>query len=298
MQLFEAEDLKYTYSPEHTPIGTVQPGELFTIDTSDCFTGRYSDPANFTPEVAAWVESNLNPVTGPLAVAGAVAGGAVEITIESIMVTTPASVVVSRCQAVSPHDWWHEEDHVRPLGIRDGRIELRPEWSIPISPLIGCLATAPQVETVLSRHEGAYGGNMDCPDITSGAVVTLPVEVDGGLVYFGDCKAAMGMGEITCSAEVGTRLTARVTPVPRPPSMRCPRVRTGTQLTTIVSDISLADAARHAFAQLKLWLQDDYGLTSADAAVLLGLTGHCRICQVSNQLHTASATIDLAVLPN
>ena len=57
--------------------------------TRDCFTGAYADPANFTPESAAWVEDNLDGVTGPIAVEGAVAGGAVAVTIESVDVITP-----------------------------------------------------------------------------------------------------------------------------------------------------------------------------------------------------------------
>ena len=42
MQTFPAENLKYVYSPWHEPVGTVQPGERFTVDTQDCFTGPVS----------------------------------------------------------------------------------------------------------------------------------------------------------------------------------------------------------------------------------------------------------------
>ena len=95
MQTFAADNLKYVYSPAHEPIGSVQPGERFIVDTSDCFTGRYRDPADFSPESAAWVDANLNPVTGPICVDGAQPGNAIEVHIESITVTTPAAVVIS-----------------------------------------------------------------------------------------------------------------------------------------------------------------------------------------------------------
>ncbi len=49
MQTFEPQEIKYTYSPWHTPIGTVGVGESFAVITADGFTGRYDDPANFTP---------------------------------------------------------------------------------------------------------------------------------------------------------------------------------------------------------------------------------------------------------
>jgi amidase len=298
MQAFAAEDLKYTYSPAHRPIGSVLPGERFIVDTSDCFTGRYRDPADFSPESAAWVDANLNPVTGPIRVDGAVAGGAVEIYIEDIEVITPAAVVISRCAALSPGDWWHEEDHAVSLRVDGGRIWIRDNWSVPVRPLIGCLATAPRVETVLSRHEGdSYGGNMDCSAITSGATVVLPVEVEGGFLYFGDCKASMGAGEITCSPEVGTRIVAAATPVARPASMHAPRIKTSTHLTTVVSGISLAEACRVAFRELKLWLEDECQVAPDDAAVLMGIAADCGVSQVSNLLHTATCTLERALLP-
>jgi amidase len=298
MQTFAATDLKYVYSREHEPIGTVQPGERFVVDTADCFTGRYRDPTDFSPESAAWVDANLNPVTGPIRIEGAQPREAVEIHIEDIAVTTPASVVISRCAALSPADWWHEEEYAVSLTVADGQIRIRDNWSVPVRPLIGCLATAPRRETILSRHEGNdYGGNMDCSAITAGATVILPVEVAGGLLYFGDCKASMGAGEVTCSPEVGTRIVASATPVPRPASMQCPRIRTGTHLTTIVSGISLADACRTAFSELKLWLEDEWQVAPDDAAVIMGIAADCGVCQVSNQLHTATCTLARALLP-
>lgn len=298
LQVFAAEELKYVYSPEHEPIGSVQPGERFVVDTSDCFTGRYRDPVDFNAESAAWVDANLNPVTGPITVAGAVPGGAVEVAIEDIAITTPGMVVVSRCAALSAADWWHEEEYALSLPVTGDRIWIRDDWSVPVRPLIGCIATAPGRETVLSRHEAdSYGGNMDCSAITSGATVILPVEVEGGLLYFGDCKAAMGAGEVTCSPECGTRIVAAATPVPRPASMHTPRVRTSTQLTTIASGISLADASRTAFRELKLWLEDEFEVAPADAAVVMGMAADCGVCQVSNLLHTATCTISRDVLP-
>jgi amidase len=298
LQTFAADDLKYVYSAEHEPIGSVRPGERFVVDTADCFTGRYRDPADFSPESAAWVDANLNPVTGPISVDGALPGGAIEIYIEDITVTTPAAVVVSRCAARSPADWWHEEVYAVSLAVSDGRIWIRDDWSVPVRPLIGCLATAPARETVLTRHEGnSYGGNLDCSAITTGATVILPVEVAGGLLYFGDCKAAMGAGEVTCSPECGTRITAAAAPVPRPASMHAPRVRTSTHLSTVVSGISLADACRAAFLELKNWLQDEWHVDPDDAAVIMGMAADCGVCQVSNLLHTATCTIQREVLP-
>jgi amidase len=297
MQTFEPEEIKYTYSPEHTPIGTVEAGESFTVITADGFTGRYDDPADFTPETAAWVEENLDGVTGPVSVEGALPGQAVAITIEELEVVTKGIVVVSRCQAVSPQDWWHEEDHVVNLTVTDGVIHLRDDWAVPATPLIGCLATSPARETVFSRHEGDYGGNLDVREITAGATVVLPVEVRGAGLYFGDCKAAMGDGEIVCAPEAGTRIVASARPMNRPAGMGAPRILTADRLMTVVSAASLTDAARSAFRELKIWLEQEWSLTNEEAAMVTGIGAHCGIGQVSNLLHTAKCSIARSLLP-
>jgi amidase len=297
MQTFLPEDIKYTYSAQHGPIGKVEAGESFTVITVDGFTGRYHDPADFTPENAAWVEENLDGVTGPIAIAGARPGQAVEITIEELEVNTKGTVVISRCEAVSPQDWWHEEDHVVNLSVTDGSIRLREDWTVPTTPLIGCLATAPAQETVFSRHEGDYGGNMDVREITAGATVVLPVEVEGAFLYFGDCKAAMGDGEVVCAPECGTRIVVSARPIDRPRGMGAPRIITGDRLMTVVSAPSLTDAARFAFRELKNWLEEDWGLSRDEAAMLMGMGAHCGIGQVSNLLHTAKCSLDRSLLP-
>ncbi len=296
MQTFDARDIKYTYSPEHVPIGTVTAGEVFAVITADGFSGRYDDPEDFTPEARAWVEQNLDGVTGPIAVEGAEPGAAVAVTIERLEVTTRGTVVVSRCEAVSPVDWWHEESHVVRLDVSGQQIRIRDDWVVPSRPLIGCLATAPKRETILSRHEGDFGGNLDCGEITSGATVLLPVEMPGAGLYFGDCKAAMGDGEIVSAPEVGTRILASARSMPRPTAMTAPRVITPDQLTTIVSGPSLSNAAREAFRELKRWIEHDWGLTNEEAAIVMGIGAHCGIGQVSNRLHTAKCSIARSLL--
>lgn len=297
MQTFAPDPIRYEYSPSHPPLGEVQPGEVFTVRTEDCFTGRYRDPANFTPETAAWVDAHLNGVTGPIRVAGAHAGGAVAVTLQTVTVTEPPTVVVSRCTATDPAEWWQEEDHVIHLPHTGEGVELAPDWVVPARPLIGCLAVAPLEETVASRYEGEYLGNVDCGEIGAGATVILPVFVDGAGLYFGDGKAAVGDGEVVCAPECPLEIVASASVIPRPARMGAVRVYDEDRLTTVVSGNSLADAARTAFRELKAWLEDDWTLDSDRAAVLMGIAAHCGIAQVSNPLHTAKCSIDRALLP-
>ena len=79
--------------------------------------------------------------------------------------------------------------------------------------------------------------------------------------------------------------------------MHAPRIKSSTHLTTVVSGISLADACRAAFRELKLWIEDEWRVAADDAAVIMGIAADCGVCQVSNVLHTATCTLERALLP-
>src|SRR4026207_1542898 len=92
MQRFRAEDAKYAYSADHASLGTVQPREPFEVECVEGSGNTAASPAAFTPERYAVAETLKWAVTGPIAVAGAVAGGAIAVTIHSVEVTTPGVV--------------------------------------------------------------------------------------------------------------------------------------------------------------------------------------------------------------
>jgi acetamidase/formamidase len=108
----------------------------------------------------------------------------------------------------------------------------------------------------------------------------------------------MADGEVVAAPEVGTRIVASARPMKRPASMGATRILTEDRLTTVVSGISLADACRAAFAQLKLWLQDEWALTHEQAALVMGIGGDCGVGQVSNRCHTAKCSLDRSLLPD
>jgi amidase len=291
VQRFPATNLKNVYSRFHEPHGRVADGEPFQVETEDCFGGRFRDPRGYTAENIEWVEENLDVVTGPIFVEGATSGDVVAVRIDAIEVTTPGSVVVGPYTDPSPDDWWLDEEDAMALPVEDGHVRLGDRVRIPVQPVIGCLATAPKQEVVLSRHGERFGGNQDCNPMTTGSTVVLPVNVDGAFLYFGDCKARMGDGEIAAAPEVGTLITATATVRPRPASMRWPRIETGSELMTVVSDSSLADACRQAFREMMLWIEEDRGVERQLIALLMGMVADTAVCQVSNRLHTARCTV-------
>src|SRR5256885_12315001 len=239
MQRFSASDAKYAYSPEHASIGTVQPGERFEVESVEGFSGYFRAPADFPPELYAVAEGHKWAVTGPISVAGAKANEAVAGTIQSVGVVTPGVVVYGGYTADDPFAWWDDESACELSRVQAGVLRFDERTSLPTRPLIGCLAVVPSDGEVHAKLQGRYGGNLDCRELRAGATMILPVAHNGGGLYFGDCKALMGDGEIVGPPEVGALVTASAEPCERPASLEWPRIVTDVAMTTLVSGTPL-----------------------------------------------------------
>jgi acetamidase/formamidase len=291
MQRFLASDAKYTYSPEHASIGTVEPGERFEVESVEGFSNYFRSPSDFTPERYAEAEAVKWAVTGPISVAGAVAGGAVAVTIHEVEITTPGVVVYGAYTEDDPLEWWDDESACEVYPVEGGVVRFDERTSLPTRPLIGCLAVAPAEGPLHAKLQGRYGGNMDCRELRAGSTLVLPVAHDGGGLYFGDCKALMGDGEIVGPPEVGALVTASAEPRERPAAMEWPRLMTDNSFTTLVSGTPLEWAARRAFRELLDWVIEDYDVPRPKAALLLAMVAHVGICQISNPDYTAYCTM-------
>ena len=293
MQRFSENDAKYAYSAEHASIGTVQPGEHFEVESVEGFSGYFRSPSDFTPEVYAEAEAHKWAVTGPISVAGAKAGGAVAVTIHEVEVVTPGVVVYGGYTAPDPLAWWDDESACDLFPAQGGVLRFDERTTLPTRPLIGCLAVAPTSAegTVHAKLQGRYGGNLDCRELRADATLVLPVAHDGAGLYFGDCKALMGDGEIVGPPEVGALVTASAEPRQRPASMEWPRLETRASLTTLVSGKPLEWSARQAFRELLNWVLEDYDLPRSKAALLLAMVAQAGICQISNTDYTAYCTV-------
>src|SRR3954469_10336433 len=288
MQRFPESDAKYAYSPEHASIGTVQPGEVFEVESVEGYSGYFRSPEDFNPESYAAAEAQKWAVVGPIAVAGAEPGGAVSVTIHDIEITTPG-VVTSGAYSrnADPYEWWDDESAADVYPIAAGFVHFDERTRLPTRPLIGCLAVMPGEGGVHAKLQGRYGGNLDCRELRAGATMILPVEHEGAGLYFGDCKALMGDSEIVGPPEVGAVVTASAVPAARPASMEWPRIETRGELMTVVSGRPLEWSARQAFRELLNWVDDDFDLPRPRAALLLAMVAHVRIAQISNTDYTA-----------
>ena len=183
--------------------------------------------------------------------------------------------------------------------IENGEIVFSDKVHLPLSPMIGTIATCPAEESVFSWKQGPYGGNMDCQFIAPGASVYLPVFVDGGLLLVGDCHARQGDGEIGPPFEISAtiRLTIDVLKG-HSELMSWPRVVTSSHYITVVSGRTFEVAAEEAMREMILWLEELFGLGRRESFFLLAQTADVRAAQIANTLHTAYCSTPREFLPD
>jgi acetamidase/formamidase len=218
------------------------------------------------------------------------------VNIHIVEVVTPGVVVSGAYTATDPYEWWDDETACELFPARDGVLTFDDRTTLPTRPLVGCLAVAPGEGEMHAMLQGRYGGNLDCRELCAGATIVLPVEHDGGGLYFGDCKALMGDGEIVAPPEVGALVTASAEPRERPASLEWPRIESVDSLTTLVSGTPLEWSARQAYRELLNWVVEDYDLSRPRAALLLAMVADARIAQISNTDYTAYCTAPRDVL--
>jgi acetamidase/formamidase len=73
------ENIHYIFSPDNKPILEIQPGQAVTVETRDASNGQLRPNR---PEPID--RDTLLPMTGPIAVRGAIPGNVISIAIESI----------------------------------------------------------------------------------------------------------------------------------------------------------------------------------------------------------------------
>jgi amidase len=143
--------------------------------------------------------------------------------------------------------------------------------TIPILPMLGCIATAPPGNQVYSGTDlGPFGGNMDYNQMGEGVTLYLPVFHPGALLTMGDAHAAMGDGELTGSAlETSVDVEFAVDVMPGFASAG-PRLENADYIMAMGVSGSIADSIQIATTQLVEWLKKDYKLSDSEVAVLLG----------------------------
>jgi amidase len=298
---FAPSDYANTFSADRPPVLVIWPGDTVLTQTLD--SGGV-DAAGVTRALFG------NPQVGPFFVAGAEPGDTLAIHLVSLRLNrdtadsldglvgrlqTPR--VAAQAAALGKHVRWRlDRDAMRahPLDA-EGPMQ---HFAVPLRPMLGGLALAPGFgSAALSTGDtGAGGGNMDFNAVVEGNTVYLPVQQPGALLYLGDGHALQGDGETTQWAlETSLDVEVRVELI-KHRAIAMPRVESPEQIMTLGQAGSSDDALRVATSGMLHWLQQDYGLSLAQATQVLGVAVRYRVANLAGRSIGVAASIDTSVL--
>ena len=277
-----------SWSPMNKPVLTVKPGDTIHTTTVD---------AGGTDEKGQRRVMGGNPETGPFYIEGAQPGDTLVVHIVRLKLNrdyaisdddvvgraTDGELMVRFKDSGKTVRW--KLDRVNGTASVESPGEHMKNFSIPVRPMLGCVATAvgPPQAPPPTGDSGRYGGNMDFNEIGEGATVYLPVSNPGALLYFGDAHALQGDGELNGNAlETSMDVTVRVD-VLQGKHMNGPRVETADTLIAMGLGGTLEDALRGATANMADWLQDEYKLTATEQAEFLGVASEYHISEVADR---------------
>jgi amidase len=157
------------------------------------------------------------------------------------------------------------------------------ELRLASRPMVGTIGTAPAGDAVPSLYYGSgHGGNIDCPLVTTGSVLCLPVNVPGALLSLGDVHALMGDAEITGTAlETSGDVTVTATVRPGGGDLALPHLDDDAMIGVLGChrDAGLERNLEAAMLGAHRRLVGEYGLAPADAYQLVGATARVRVNQ-------------------
>ncbi len=301
--------LTYTFGGAE-PVASVWPGSILDTSTLDAFAGRVRTVHDKPSEVID--VRYVNPQTGPFYVEGAEPGDTLALHFARIepretygvSTTMPlfgsltATSVTAMLHSPLPEMTWiygiDRASRVVRYEARDSdfRVEL------PLDPMHGTVGLAPALGEVRSSLvPGDWGGNMDTPEMRTGATCYLGVNVAGALFSFGDGHARQGEGE-TCGVAVEAAMdTVVVVDVLKGVQSPWPRLENHEYLMTAGSTRPLEDAFRIAHSQLVHWVTELTGLSVMDAYQLVTQTTETPVANVVDPNYTVVAKMAKKYLP-
>jgi acetamidase/formamidase len=244
----------------------------------------WSVDAGGTDHTGARRSAGGNPQTGPFYVEGAMPGDTLVVRLNRVRLNRDwaqsGSRVVGRALepgALAGLEWddsfasrWRL-DTARGVARLDKPTPALANLTIPLQPMLGCVAVAPPGElAVRTTDSGNFGGNMDYNQIREGTTVYLPVYHPGALLFLGDGHAAQADGELTGDALETSMEFEFTVDLIRDRSAGHPLAESSEFLISIGIGGSLDQALQQATSGMMRWLERDYKLGASEAAMLLG----------------------------
>ena len=276
------------FSPMNKPVLTIAPGDTVHTTTVD---------AGGTDEKGITRVLGGNPETGPFYIETAMPGDVLAVHLTRLRLNRDWAIsddnIVERALdsdlAVKMKDTgksvrWHL-DLARGVATPEKPSEHLANYSVPVKPMLGCVATSPQPSQAPpgTGDSGRFGGNMDFNENVEGTTIYLPVSVPGALLYVGDGHAAQGDGELNGNAletSMDVEFTVDVLPKKRFAGLR---METPTHIIAMALAGSLDQAFSAVTSNMARWLEQDYALTPSEVAQVLGTSAEYKVSEVADR---------------
>ncbi|HEV8693481.1 MAG TPA: acetamidase/formamidase family protein [Lysobacter sp.] len=298
-------DYSNEFSPHREPILTIWPGD--TVHTTTIDSGGV-DENGVTRALFG------NPQTGPFYVATASPGDTLAVKIKRLRANRDYAdsldSVVGRALGLSMAGKADDLGKSVRWRLDRQRGMAQPElatgrlagFEVPMRPMLGGLAVAPGFGSpaISTGDTGRFGGNMDFNEVVEGNTVYLPVFQPGALLYLGDAHALQGDGETSQYALETSMDVEFEVDVIKGRSVSMPRVESPTHIMVLGQAGSLDEALRSATTGLIQWLQQDYGLSLSESAVVIGSSVEYTVANLAGRSVGLVAKLDksrLAGLP-
>ncbi len=276
----------YEMSASNRPAAVVDCGETVVFETYDCYQGQ------LLPEGTTLKDMDRrfsNPATGPVYVNGAMPGDLLKITITKLDLG-PIGILDIGPNSGALKEYFSEAI-INRIRVTENTLDYDGRLELPTKPMIGVIGNAPAQGAVSTMTPMDHGGNMDCTMVAEGAILYLPVFVQGALLALGDFHAIMGDGEVAnCGLEIEGEATLKLDVIRDMPVM-FPLVENETHWIVIASAETLDQASEKATKQLFAFLTQCQNLSKADAGVLINMLGNLIVCQIVNPMKTVRMEI-------
>jgi acetamidase/formamidase len=300
------DNVKYVYGVA-PPVARLRPGNILEANSLDCFGNAIKKPG----DTQALVKGD-NPLTGPFFIEGAEPGDTLVIHFLDLQVDgnqglgafAPGFGALNETNytpmlhpPLAERIWFYPIDHASNTATFQA-LDSNYKVKIPLHPFLGCIGVAPSNgEARSSVVPAEFGGNMDAPEASVGNTLYLPVNVSGGLLYFGDGHAAMGDGEIAGTAiEVPMKARLQVDLV-KGKHTNWPLFENEKEIMAAGIYRPVDDAVRIAFTELVAWIHADYGLSELDTYELLSKVGKIHLTEMVDPNYVVVASIEKKYLP-
>jgi amidase len=185
------DEVIWSFGPDLRPVLEVDPGDVVTFETNDCFSGQIQTEDDLVTDIDL---GQINSATGPVAVRGAEPGDS--LVVEILDVRPDEWGVATLIPGFGQLSEQVRAPVTRLFEVRDGIVTMDERVSFPAKPMVGVVGVATAGDELATGLAGPHGGNLDDHWHGAGARIFFPVRQPGGIFAVGDMHAAMGDGEI------------------------------------------------------------------------------------------------------